>query len=178
MGTIKGGDNGNVAAVNKFNELHTRATVQSDFDFAADRGESYRWSSVTYDMAANDTILLVKNTGIPKLHMTKLTLTTDVDTIVKIHYPTTNVTVAGTTVTGVNINTSSSNVADASAATDETGNSLGDIFWAHEIYAANGPTVIDLSGSILAKNKSIAVDFVADCAVVGATFEGHFEVQD
>jgi hypothetical protein len=178
MATIKGGDNGNVAAVNKFNELHTRATTQDDFSFAADKGEAYRWSSVTYDAAANDTILLVKNTSTTKLHMTSLTLTTDVDTIAKIHFPTTNVTVAGTTVTGVNTNTSSSNVAEASAATDETGNTIGDIFWAHEIYAANGPTYIPLPGTVLAKNKSIAVDFVSDCGVVGATFEGHYEVEE
>jgi hypothetical protein len=178
MSTIKGGDNGNVADVNKFKQLHTRATIEDDFGFAADKGEAYRWSSVTYNMTANDTIQLVKNTSTTKLHMTGLWLSTDVDTIAKIHYPTTNVTVAGTVVVGVNTNTSSSNVAEASAATDETGNTIGDIFWAHEIYAANGPTFIPLAGSVLAKNKSIAVDFVADCGVIGATFEGHYEVEE
>lgn len=142
---------------------------------AGEFARSYIWASGTYNYDAADTILLVKNIGVPLLHVDGVWLSVDTDTRVVIHLPTAEVTVAGVTVTGVNLNTSSGNVAEASAAQDETGNTQGGVIWSGEIHAAQAPVFIPFGGAvILAKNKSIGVDYVTVGTACDVVIIGHY----
>lgn len=103
------------------------AVTQTELEHASgEHGLGYSWSSGTYDPAVGDTILLIKNTSDLELHIEMIWLSTDVDTRVVIHCPTTVVTPAGTAVTNVNLNRGKPNDADlADARRDETDNSQG-----------------------------------------------------
>lgn len=171
------GKNGD-AQVNDDQRLNVSSVVETEFEFISKNKEkAFIWVSGTYDPAANDTILLIKNTSSTEdLHIDGIWLSTDTETRVIIHLPTTDVTVAGTTITGTNLKASSSNVAEASAARDETGNTQGNIIWSGEIQATGAPYFIDLSGAlILGKNNSIGVDYVADVAACDVTISGHYQ---
>lgn len=163
------------ARVDSKNRLRSHVVDEPEMHAASEDGDAYAWASETYDPAAADTILLVKNTGNPNLHIEFVYLSTDVDTVATIHLPTTEVTPTGTAITGTNFNTGSSNVAEASAIRDETNNTQGNVIWSGEIYAASGPYRVDLQGAlILAKNKSVGVDYVADVAACDVTIFGFF----
>ncbi len=139
-------------------------------------GLSFTWSSGTYDAAAGDTILLVKNTSTTRnLFIIAITLSADVETRVVVHLPTTEVTPTGTAVTGVNLNSTSSNAALATAIRDETNNSQGGIVWAGEIQATSEPYSVPTFGAIIiGQNDSIGVDYVADAAACDVTIYGFF----
>lgn len=92
------------ASVDVKNRLLTKSVVLPEIHDTSDGGDSYAWASGTYNYAAGDTILLLKNTG-SKLDIQGVWLSADADTRVVIHFPTTEVTVTGTTITGVNLNT-------------------------------------------------------------------------
>ena len=141
-------------------------------------GQTFTWSSGTYNAAANDTILLVKNTSTTRnLFITDIWMSADTEGRVFIHRPTSEVTPTGTAVTGVNTNGTSNNVADATAIRTETNNSPGDIFWAGELQAAQDPYHVQTrSAWIFGQNQSIAVDYVLEVnAVVDVTIMGYFE---
>ena len=164
------------AAVDTKFRLKTKTITSLEIHDASDDGNAYSWASGTYDYDAADTILLIKNTGDAVLDIQGIWLSGDTDTVVQVHLVTDDVTVAGTTITGTNLNTSSSNVAAASAARDETGNTQGNLIWTAEIYAASGPVYINLLGAVvLAKNKSIGVDYVTNGAACDVTIWGFFD---
>lgn len=172
-----GKGSGNLAEVNADQQLVTKSVTETEFEFTSvNNGQSYSWASGTYDAAAADTILLIKNTSSTRrLHIDTIWLSSDTDTRAVIHIPTTEVTPTGTAITGVNLNTASSNVAEATAIRDETDNSQGNIIWSGEIQAAGSPTIVDFNGAlILARNDSIGVDYVADVAACDVTITGHF----
>ena len=171
------GKNGS-AQVNTDQRLNVEAVTETEFEFVSkDKGLAFTWASGTYDAAAGDTILLVKNTSSTKnLHIDGIYLSTDTETRVVVHVPTTEVTVTGTTVTGVNLNIGSANVAEASAARDETNNTQGDILWSGEIQAAGEPYYIDFAGALIINtNSSLGVDYVADVAACDVTITGHYQ---
>ena len=85
-------------------------------------------------------------------------------------------TIAGTTVTGVNLNRASSNTAAATAKADETGNTQGNIIWAGSIPADNATPVAIGLGVILDLNDAIAVDFTDDGGEALVTIIGHYEI--
>jgi len=166
------------AQVNDDNQLVVKAIIESEAAFVSgQKGQAFVWASQTYSAAQDDTILLVKNTsGTEELHIEAIWLSANADTRVLIHLPTTNVTVAGTTITGVNLNTGSSNVAEAEAARDETGNSLGDVIWSGEIQAIDLPIMIAFEDAlILKKNKSVAIDFTVAATACDVTIVGHYD---
>ena len=100
----------------------------------------------------------------------------DTDSVATIHLPVTEVTPTGTAVTGVNLNTTSQNVAEATAIRDETDNTQGSVIWSGEVYAASGPFCVDFDGAvILGKNKSIGVDYVTEGAACDVTIIGYYE---
>ena len=140
-------------------------------------GLAFTWSSGTYDAAAGDTILLIKNTSSTRhLAIEVITLSSDTDTRVVIHLPTTEVIPTGTTVVGVNLNTASNNTADATGIRDETNNAQGNIIWSGEIHAASDPYKVPTMGAILiGQNDSIAIDYVADVAACDVVIYGYFD---
>ena len=138
-------------------------------------GQAYSWANVTYDAAANDTILLVKNTSTThNLHIDQIWCHGDTTTTVAVFWAS-GVTPAGTTVTGVNLNTTSSNTAEATAKGDETGNSGGSNVWVGSIPADNATPVLISSGLILASGYSIGVDYATDGGEALVTIIGHYE---
>ena len=180
MGLIleDGKGKGNQAEVNSDNQLTVKAVIETEIEFNSEaKGGAYAWASGTYNPATgDDTILLVKNTSDTlNLHIDTVWLSTAVDTRVVIHLVTADVTLAGITIVGTNLNTNSSNVAPASAIRDETGNTQGTIIWSGEIFAASQPQVIEWDGAvILGKNISIGVDYVTDPTACDVVIIGHF----
>lgn len=150
---------------------------QRIYYISRDDGQSYVWAPPTYNGAAADTVLLVKNNGVIPLYIHEIWLSSDVDTRWVIHLPTTNVTVAGAaTIVGVNLNTGSNNVADAVAEQAETGNSQGNIIWSGETQAAANPLLVEFGDALsLHKNKSIGIDIVGEPAIVDVSITGFFD---
>ena len=173
-----GKGSGRRASVATSNRLDTSARSNKRlFYISRDNGQLFSWASGTADIGAGDTALLVKNTATNKnLYIERIWVSSDIETRVIIHLPTTEVTVTGTTITGINLNTGSSNVAEASAARDEINNSQGNIIWSGEIHPTSTPLEIEFDGAlILAKNRSVGVDMVADGSAFDVTIIGHFE---
>ena len=83
---------------------------------------------------------------------------------------------AGTIITGFNLNTGRNDVANANARRDETGNTLGDLIWGGEVFAIGDAVHIPWGGAlILAKNKAVGVDFTVAATAADVVFWGFFE---
>lgn len=123
-------------------------------------------------------MLLVKNTSDTDLHITGIVVSAgNVATRYTVHYPSAEVTVTGVTVVGLNLNTGSANVADASAASNETNNvfAQANVILDFSVLATTTYTQLT-QGIILAKNKSISVDQVTESTAGNVTIVGHYEV--
>ena len=172
--------NGQPATVQLFGgkgrlNMDSRSATRAYY-LSRDDAQAFCWTNLTYDYTAADTILLVKN-----MHTTKVLViegiwaSGDTATEVVVHRPTTEVTVAGTEVVGINLNGESSNVAQASARADETGNSQGSIITSGRI-PANTMTPMGAPGVVrLAQKQSIGVDFVTEGAAANVSIVGYFE---
>ena len=168
---------GNRVQVNKENQLVVNAVTQSELEHESEEnGQSYNWSSDVVDVAASGTLLLVKNTSDSHLHIKSIDIANGALASQYItHLPTIEVTPAGTTITATNLNTASSNVADADAKSNETNNSLGNVLDV-VFLAVDTNHTIDTDGLILAKNKSIAIDVTENTVESAVTIIGHYEV--
>ena len=181
-GTDPDGAGINEQKVNKEGQALTFATTQSELEHESEEnGAAYSWSSdIVNAGAANDTTLLVKNTSDTHLHIDSIFITCgSVSSEFTIHLPTTEVTVTagsgGAVVTGTNLNTTSSNVADASAASNESNNAQGNVIGT--VFLAIDRAYLFLTpGLILGKNKSIGIDTVEDTTESAITIVGHYEV--
>ena len=174
---LDGTGGGHVAGVDGKNRLQTFSVVESELHDAAETGQAYTWASNTYDPDQDDTILMLKNTGNADLHITDMWISSDADTRVIVHLPTSEVTMAGTSITGINLNTGRNDVADADARRDETGNTQGDPIWTGEVFAIGDAVHIEWGGAlILAKNKAVGVDFTVAATAADVVFWGFFEV--
>lgn len=151
-----------------------------EFEYAKANGKAYSWSSLTYDPDANDTILGVQNTSSTEnLHICQITITSDAITQWVVH-TSSGVTMAGTAVTGVNLNRSSTNLASAIAKTDETGNTQQADGYTGRIYTgrvpANGHVLLEPNGSIILPNNwMIGVDFTAAATAGNITIIGYYK---
>jgi len=171
-----GKGSGNRAQVNKENQLVVAAVVSSELEHESEEnGQAYAWTSGDINIDATDTVLLIKNTSDTPLHIESLQVGGGTNTTsVVIHLPTTEVTpTGGTAVTGTNLNTASSNVADANARSDETDNTQGNKLYT--VYLeADANVFVQTPGLILAKNKAIGVDVVNTTQQISATIVGHY----
>jgi hypothetical protein len=140
-------------------------------------GLAFSWANVLYDYAALDTILLVENTSTThNLVIDQIWCHSDTTTTVIVHA--TNeaaLTHAGTSVTGVNLNRSSSNVAAATATADETNNVQGNTLWSGSIAADSATPVLVNAGVVLDFDDIIAVDFTDVGTQAAVTIIGHYE---
>ena len=180
-GTDPSGSGINEQKINKEGQALVFSTTQSELEHESEQnGSGYTWASDVINAgAANDTTLLVKNTSDVHLHIDSIFISCgSVSSEFTIHLPTTEVTVTagsgGAVVTGVNINTTSSNVADASAASNESNNSQGNVIGT-VFLAIDRSQLISTPGLIIGKNKSIAVDTVEDTTEAAITITGHYE---
>jgi hypothetical protein len=174
---IDDGSTGNVAQVTTRHELKSYASVEEEFKrISEEDGEAYIWTNETYDYAAADTILLVRNDHQTKnLHIWKIHLHGDTETEVEVHVPTATFTIAGTAVVGEPLNRSIDNTAQATAKADETGNTQGDVVERRRI-KANIDDDVDFVGALVLKyNQAIGVDYVTDGAEAHVSIWGYFK---
>lgn len=168
---------GNRAQVNDENQLVVRAVTESGVEHESEvNGIAYNWSSDIVSIDAADTVLLVKNTSDTHLHIEYVEIANGATASeYTLHLPTVEVTLSGgSVVTGTNLNTASSNVADALSRSDEEGNTQGNVIGT--VWLAIDRNYRFLTpGLILGKNKSIGIDIVAASAETAATIVGHYE---
>ena len=167
---------GNRAEVNAENQLIIKAISESELEYESEvNGLAYSWASDIVDVAAgNDTVLLVKNLSDKPLHILSIFIANgSTASEYTIHLPTTEVTPTGTAIVGTNLNTASSNVADALAKSLETDNTQGNVIGT--VWLAVDKNIrIPTEGVILGKNKSVGVDVVADTSESAVTIIGHY----
>lgn len=171
------------AKVTAQNELSCKGVAYSALHEASLAGNAFSWHAETADLIAEDTALAVGNESKTKLLViVGCYIRCDLATQVDFHFPA-YPTWAGTAVTGVNLNKASSNIADATAYADETGNSIGDIFLTgyHHV-ATNGETTTSVpvfynfeDMVILGEHDVVAVDVVENTAAAfECTFIGYY----
>lgn len=167
---------GNRAEVNKENQLIIKAISESELEYESEvNGLAYVWASDIVDVAgAGGTVLLIKNLSDSPLHILSVLIANGAAASeYTIHLPTTEVTPTGAALVGTNLNTASSNVADALAKIKETDNTQGNVIGTVWL-AIDRNIMIPLAGTILGKNKSIAVDVVVDTTESAVTIVGHY----
>lgn len=168
---------GNRAQVNDENQLVVSATITTELEHESEaNGAAYNWSSDIVSIDAADTVLLVKNTSDTPLHIEYVEVANGVTASeYTLHLPTAEVTLSGgSVVTGTNLNTGSSNVAEAQSRSDEEGNTQGNVIGTVWL-AVDRHYKFLTPGLILGKNKSIGIDVIATTIETAATIVGHFE---
>tara|TARA_Y100000310_G_C20639570_1_gene793119 strand:+ start:545 stop:1075 length:531 start_codon:yes stop_codon:yes gene_type:complete len=141
---------------------------------AREKGLAFSWSNVDYNYSGADTILAVENNSpTKKLYITKILAGGDTASEVIVHVPTSNVTMAGTAVTGVCLNQASPEVAEATGIADETGNTQGNVVARGRIAAAGNSLIIKVP-VILAQDQMVGVDYVTVGAAASVTIFGFF----
>jgi len=172
-----GTGSGRKAGVDISNRLLVKAITEPELEQASEDGQAYIWATDLINIDANDTVLLLKNTSDTNLHIEAILVSNgSTASEFTVHVITAvDATVTGTTVTGFNLNTGSANVADVSAASDETGYSAqGTVIATLFLLAETNQTVIT-PGLILAKNKAVAVDVVDATTEAACSIIAHFE---
>ena len=148
----------------------------TSFARAALRGDAYVWHTVAYSATAADTIQAVRNTSSSRnLHIEKLVLSTNASGVAQVHVVPNSAALAGTGITGVNLNFTSGNVAPADAQTDETTNSSqGTRITSVELPADSVITVEYNGALILDTNDTVAVDYVETTSAPEVSIFGYF----
>ena len=179
---IEGGTgSGYKAAVDEHNRLSVLATSDSGFQYASrNHGMAFSWTTVTADINAGDTAILLCNDN-PDLLLCidSIYLWCDVATQLKVHVPA-YATWAGTAVVGVNMNRTSNVIAQASCYADETGNAFvaaNTLLTIHtnELATDQYASIIDLKNALfLGYHDSVAVDIIEEPGAFEATIFGYF----
>ena len=160
----------------KGNRGQMDADIHTALEEHSEKGNAYAWSNATYNMTAADTIIAIRNTSPTlNLHIDKVFMSSDTVQVAAHHVTNGSAALAGTPITGVNMNFNSGNVAEADAQGDETTNSSqGSVVLRTELQAAI-MTEVDFEGSIiLGTNDSYAIDYPTDAAIVYITVLGFY----
>lgn len=175
-----GRGHGNLVSVTNDNKLRAYATIESEASFESEtNGACYSWSA-SYNYAAGDTVLLVKNTNANyDILIENISLNCDTNTEAVVHFPDDVDTPTGTTVTGVNNNRTSGKVANTVAIEDETTNSQGLIFGRFFLQANSNSLFLPIHGMIvLGLNDSIGIDYVTVGTACYVNIIGYFHKLD
>ena len=152
---------------------------RSEFErISEETGEAFIWTNETYDYAAADTILLVRNDhASKKLHIHKIMLHGDTETEVEIHVPTATFTIAGTAVVGEALNRllDRASTTYATAKANETGNTQGDVVERVRIKVDTDYKVKFDGALILAAEQAVGVDFVTVGAEAHISIWGYYK---
>jgi len=151
------------------------AVSESDFERASEKGQAFSWSSGVIDINAGDTVLLIKNLSDTVLRISDVCINNgSVASQYVVHLPTTEVaTPTGTALSAVVLNTSKVGDPDVTAISDETANVQGAVINT-PMLEVDANLKIPLSGLMLGKNKSLAIDVVAETTESGVTIRGHY----
>lgn len=179
LATITGGASGQLAETAD-NCLKVRA--ETDFEYAVANGLAFSWANLTYDPDANDTILGVENNStIYDLYIEKIIVSSDTSSQMVVH-TSSGVTMAGTAITGVNLNRNSSFVAPATAKADETGNGQAAATYSGRLLTitvlANQAVIIPVGGAIvLPYDHNIGIDLTTAATASDCTIVGYFKAR-
>ena len=173
MSQITGGSNNQPVGVDLQSRMLVKATSETDFLYRnrVDEG-AYVWNFPEYDYDAGDTVMFLRNNSNTDLHIHHIYLYCDTASKVELHKPDNPTSAAGTEITGININLSSGQVAEAAAFQDETGQATKGPVLQTEYITANGTVSMLKEESyeiILKKNDVIAIDI----ATAGTATYGH-----
>jgi len=181
MQILDGKGSGSLWHVHK-NRGQVDAQVESAFEKHSRDGFAYAWANVGYDMTAADTILAMRNTSPTRnLHITKVTMSTGIAGYAQHHVTQASAALAGTVVTGVNLNFTSGNVAEADAREDETTNSAqGTLIGTTALLALEETAIFWEGALILGTNDSYAIDYTVDDTTDKPliTIYGYFELKE
>ncbi len=167
IGDGKGSGGGNWQM--KINRGQIDADVHSALEEHSEKGDGYIWHAVTYSYTGADTLMAIRNIHPTKLlHIDKLIVSTQVATQIQLHVTEGSAALAGTVVTGFNLNRDSGNVAQSDARVDETTNSAqGTRIITFELVALT-MFEFDFEGSLIFKlNDAFGIDAVD----AGTSFE-------
>lgn len=160
--------------VNNDHQALMFGVVESELAAASRKGDAFFWQNATYDPDAGDTILLLANESRDReLVIDQLIIGSDTATVCTIHEPA-YPTLAGTAVTGVNLNRRSTKIAEASAYCDETGNSQANVLSSFYLVAATAKEVDFQGALILGEHDCLAVDFVSAATAGYVCVLGHY----
>ena len=172
---IKNGGNGDTLKISGEGRAQVDATTEEELEHHSEvNGLAFNWKNVSYDYAVGDSLLCVTSNSNKGLFITDIVVGGDADQHFQIHLPAT-FTGAGTVVVGTNLNRGSNNVAEASAWSDETGNTQGTILRESIIKATTTALVDFHSALILEKNNSLCVDVEFDGTGGHVSIEGFFK---
>jgi len=157
-----------------------RIRPRSEFEQAVLDGRAFSFASVTYDPDAHDTILAIQNDNKDSdFHVQRIVASSDTASQIQV-FDTSGVTMAGTAVTGVNLNRASGRIAQATAKADETGNGAQGAgytgFLFAELLVANTAKTMEIGGAIsIPYNHVIGVDLTTAATGAAVTIYGWFD---
>jgi hypothetical protein len=175
------GSSGNQADVTSNNELKVQAPT--GIKAASLLGDAYSWTAVSANIDTTDCMILVSNTSETRnLVIHKVIFEGDiVGTMTFKLADCTGLTLAGTAITGINLNTGSNKSAPASAFSDETASPATSVIltWAQSLpYAgvAGIMNVVDLEDAIIVTyNWGFGIDTILEPAAgFQATVIGYY----
>lgn len=168
------GRDGSIVKVNPIGSV--QVAEDSGFLAASLKGDAYVWHTISYSATAADTIQAVRNTSpLKNLHIEKILLTTNAAGIAQVHVVANSAALAGTAVTGVNLNFASGNVAPADARTDETTNSSQGTRITTVEMLGDATLVIEYGGAlILDHTDAVGVDYVETTSAPEISIFGYF----
>lgn len=157
-----------------------KVRLRSRFQAALLKGDAYSWSTLTFDPDAHDTVAAVENTDPDRdLFIEAIFASSDTASQIQV-FEASGVTMAGTAVTGVNLNRASGRVAKAIAKADETGNNEQAGGYTkllfRELLAANTAKRMAVEGAIVIPyGKMIGIDLTTAATGAAMTIVGWFE---
>ena len=181
-GTGPLGSGVNEMKVNREGEALTFAVSEQEVEHVSETlGLSFNWSSdIVASVGAAGTVLLLQNTSkTHDLHIEHIGIANGVtDSEVTIHVIKGATTPSGTTaITGFNLNTGSSNVAEAVAVTRDTANATQGTVIGTEWMAADSNVDVDVRGLILTTDSAVGVDHIAGSSETAITIVGFYKLK-
>ena len=146
--------------------------------YHAEEPEAFGWTSITKNIDANDTAILITNTSTSKhLHIVRAYAYTDVPSAIDFFLPA-YAAFTGTAITGVPLNRTSVTVAPVVALGDTTGDTLANILatlYTNETTTDQFGVWLELDGLLtLGYHDSFGIAFVAEPAVTNSAVIGYF----
>ncbi len=150
--------------------------------FNVDEKQYFGWTSVTADIDAGDTAILITNDSDSKhLHIVRAYIYTDVHTQVLFNLPSFG-TFTGTAIAGIPLNRAAISVAPATAWGDETGNDSSNVLArlsTNELTTGQFALWAEFDGKVkLGFHDSFSIDIVAEPAAYYSFVLGYFHDND